>query len=119
MSNYVAHLEQLGSKLRIIQLAEMGQGASEYIKQSTNQVMLSALKSGLNGDARLAVLAANPSQFHVTIEIAMSAEASGKERGETVGFSTLDIRGATQRYKLVPEEVWEMEEVIPTKGAVQ
>lgn len=117
MSNYVAHLEQLGSKLRIIQLAEMGQGASEYIKH--NQVMLSTLKSGLNGDARLAVLAANPSQFFVAIEIAMSAEASGKERGETAGFSTLDIRGATQRYKLVPEEVWEMEEVIPTNGAVQ
>lgn len=57
-------------------------------------MMLSALKSGLNGDARIAVLAANPSQFDKAVEIAMSAEASGKERGETGGvFHTRHFTG--------------------------
>lgn len=33
----------------------------------------------------MAVLAANPSQFDIAIEIAMSAEASGKDRGGSEG----------------------------------
>lgn len=85
VSNFVAYLEQMSSKQRLIQLAEMGQGAGDYVKLAANQVMLSALKSGLNGDARIAVLAANPSQFDKAVEIALSAEVSGKERSETGG----------------------------------
>lgn len=98
VSNYVAHLEQVGSKLRVVLLAEMGQDASDYIKKATNQVMLSALKSGLNGDARMAVLAANPSRFDDAIGIALSAEASGKERGETAGVFHTRHSGGNSNY---------------------
>lgn len=102
VSNFVAHLEHIGSKIRVIQLAEMGEESDVFIKKATDQVLLSSLKSGLNGDARLAVLAANPAQFSLAVDIAVAAEASTKERGQSEGVFHIrkqPFRGTTNNFR--------------------
>lgn len=51
----------------------------KFAVKSTDKIILSTFKQGLHGKVKMAVLAANPAEMKVAVEISMSAEASMKD----------------------------------------
>lgn len=95
VSGYVSELEQLGSKLIRIQVAELGLEAKEIVIKMTNQSLLSSFKQGLMGEARMVVLAANTKSFATAIEIAMNAEANAQDNQDSGFVNTSDHKRKT------------------------